>query len=85
MKESVIMAEGTERRVEVGEEEAREIAGRAVGSQYSLDEVNAAIVWARNHELGSDITIQADCKRCRRPLNTHPQGIPCEAEEIEDA
>ena len=72
----------------MGEEEAREIAGRVAGSQYSLDEVNAAIVWARNqlaHELGTDITIQADCETCRRPLNTHTQGSPCEAKQVEDA
>ena len=88
MKETVVMAEGTGGRVVVGEEEAREIAGRVAGSQYSLDEVNAAIVWARNqlaHELGTDITIQADCETCRRPLNTHVQGSPCEAEQVEDA
>ena len=88
MKETVVMAEKNGGRVVVGEEEAREIAGRVAGSQYSLDEVNAAIVWARNqlaHELGTDITIQADCETCRRPLNTHIQGSPCEAEQVEDA
>ena len=83
----MIVAEGERKRVVVGEEEAREIAGRPSNSQYSVEEVDAAIEWARNvlsHELGRDITIQADCERCRRPLNTHVQGEPCQADSVED-
>ena len=82
------MMDGQGEECEMTEDLAREVAGRLPGARYSEEEVRGAINWARHamrHEIGEEINIAPDCIRCRRPLSTHPQNKPCQAEAIEDA